>query len=484
MLEETKGRSVSIRDVLFIFFKRLKMMIVVFIITLATVIIGILLSTPIYKSSTKVIINRQVSEAVLKMAPWVPLTRSFDLEEEINSEIELITSRAVAESVVERLDRSNQVSENEGSLTDEVSEVPNRAANSAEERLKKIKAIQGGIIAEPVKRSDVIQISYQSPDPQLARDVVNATAESYIDYRTKVYRASGEVAFFDDQIEIAKQNLDQLESALKDYRQQEALLSYDKQQAILLNKLNEFETSLTEVKKDIISTESKLAKVREYWSSPLQPLIPSLEIREEPVIAEMHKRLISLRLQLAELLTKYTEDHQEIRNLREEIAYAEADLKNEVERVIDLQETSLSALRAEEQALNSTVNMLYTEVKSLPEKELTISRLQRAIGNHQEVYSMLMLKREEARVTQASDRRISNVSIISPATLPFRPVKPQKGLLIFVGCLIGLIGGLGSAFVLEYIDHSLKTRDDVEHYLHLPVLASIPEQKYFSFSGR
>jgi uncharacterized protein involved in exopolysaccharide biosynthesis len=191
----------------------------------------------------------------------------------------------------------------------------------------------------------------------------------------------------------------------------------------------------------------------------------------------MHDRLITLRLSLNELLTKYTEDHRQVRSLREEIALAEADLKGEVEKVIDLQETSLSALRAEEEALRSTVNMLYTEVKTLPEKELTVSKLQRAIDNHKSVYSMLMLKREEARVTQASDRRMTNVSVISPATLPTKPVKPQKGLLLFVGCLIGIIGGFGLAFVLEYMDHSLRTSEDVEHYLNLPVLASVPDIK-------
>lgn len=477
MAEQTHSRIISTRDVLFVIFKRLKMIIAVFIITVITVIIGIMLAEPVYESSAKVMVNREIPESVLKVAPWMPITRRFELEEEINSEIELIKSRAVGQAVIDRLDRMNQEASSGEDQAAAAEADPQMPEDNGQDRLARVMAIQQGIEAEPVKKSDVIQISFRSTDPRRAMEVVDAAADAYIGYRHEIYRASGAVDFFDEQIEVAKENLDQLESALKDYRQQEALLSYEKQQVILLNKLNEFETSLTAVRKDIISTESKLAKVREYWTSPLQPLVPSLEIREETVIAEMHDRLITLRLRLNELLTKYTEDHREVRSLREEIALAEADLKREVEKVIDLQETSLSALRAEEEALRSTVNMLYTEVKSLPEKELTISKLQRAIENHKEVYSMLMLKREEARVTEASDRRITNVSVISPATLPRRPVKPQKGLLLFVGCLIGIIGGFGLAFVLEYMDHSLRTTEDVEHYLNLPVLASIPDAK-------
>ncbi|MCK4597677.1 hypothetical protein KAU04_06535, partial [bacterium] len=155
------------------------------------------------------------------------------------------------------------------------------------------------------------------------------------------------------------------------------------------------------------------------------------------------------------------------------------ELKAEVEKVIDLEESSLAVLQAEEGALRSTVSMLYTEVKTFPEKELTIDRLQRAIENHKGVYTMLVLKREEAKVSEASDRRIANVSVISPATLPIRPIRPQKAMLLIVGCLMGLIGGFGLAFVTEYLDHSLKTSEDVEHYLNLPVLACIPEMKRF-----
>jgi succinoglycan biosynthesis transport protein ExoP len=477
MAEQAHGRIISTRDVLFVIFKRLKMIIAVFIVTVVTVIIGIMLAKPVYESSAKVIINREIPEAILRVAPWTPLARSFELEEEINSEIELIKSWTVAEAVVRSLDQADGES-TPGSEQAEAEAAELRTPEEKEEdRLDRIMAIQKDLQAEPVKKSDVIQISFSDSNPRKAMKVVEAAADAYIGYRTTIYRTSGAVDFFDEQIEVARENLDQLETALKDYREQEALLSYDEQQLILLKKLNEFETSLTAVRKDIISTESKLAKVRQYWSSPLQPLVPSMEIREEPVIKEMHDRLISLRLNLNELLTKYTENHREVQRVREEISLAEADLRKEVERVIDLQETSLSALRAEEDALRSTVNMLYTEVKSLPEKELTISKLQRAIDNHKEVYSMLMLKREEARVTEASDRRLANVSVISPATLPERPIKPRKGLLLLVGCLIGLIGGFGLAFVLEFMDHSLRTSEDVEHYLDLPVLASIPDTK-------
>jgi uncharacterized protein involved in exopolysaccharide biosynthesis len=480
MNEQERGRIISIRDVLFIVFKRQKMITSIFLITVVTVTVGVFLTKPVYEASAKVLLNRGVSESELKMAPWLPSLRAYELEEAINSEIELITSRAVIEAVVDRIDQKTLA--REPSASQEISQARVPSAEGEKEsweqsRLRSILALQRSIVAEPVKRSDVIKILYRSHDPQRAQEITNTVAEAYIDYRARIYRARGAVDFFDEQIELARHNLEELESALRDYRQQEAVLSYDEQSKMLLRKLNEFETSMTEVRKDIISKETKLNKIRDFMSSPLQPLVPSLEMREERIISELHDRFIVLRLRLNELVTKYTEDHQEVKQLRNEIALGEAELRAEVEKVIELEESSLEALRAEEEALRTTVSILYGEVRSLPEKELTIEQLQRAIENHKEVYSMLMLKREEARISEASDHRIVNVSVISPATLPLRPVKPQKGLLIFVGCLVGFIGGFGLAFVMEFLDHSLRTSEDVEHYLNLPVLASIPEMK-------
>lgn len=480
MTNQIQHRTVTTRDVLFVIFKRKKLIISVFLITVATVSLGVFLTKPVYEASAKVLLNREVSEAVLRVAPWAPLMRRFELEEEINSEIELIKSWGVIEAVIERLGENAWEEEQtspQRTAPGGVSDSSKTGQDVENNHYMKIVALQKAVIAEPVKRSDVIEISYRSHDPHRAMVIANAVANAYIDYRAGIQRSDGAVNFFDEQIEIARRNLDQLESALKDYRQQEALLSYEKQETILLAKLNEFETSLTAVRKDIISKETKLAKIREFMSSPYQPLVPSLEIREERIIADLHDRLIDLRLRLNEFLAKYTEDHREVANLKREIALGEAELRVEVEEVIDLEASSLEALRAEEKALSSTVNMLYVEVKKLPEKELTIERLQRAIENHKEVYSMLVLKREEARIGEASDSRIANVSVISPATLPQKPIKPQKGLYLFTACLMGLIGGFGLAFVLGYLDHSLRTGEDVEHYLDLPVVASIPEMK-------
>jgi uncharacterized protein involved in exopolysaccharide biosynthesis len=480
MTDQARARIVSVRDVLYVIFKRKKMIASIFLITVATVTVVVFLTKPVYEASVKVLLNREVTEAVLRVAPWIPLTRAFELEEEINSEIELIKSWAVMEAVIDHLDGQGLAESPSAPPEAPQVGVPG-AEGDAEEikenRLRRIVSLQRTIIAEPVKKSDVIQIRFSSGDPKRAMEIANLVADKYIDYRARIYRARGAVDFFNEQIEVARRNLDQLESALKDYRQQEAMLSYEKQESILLAKLDDFETSLTRVRKDIISKESKLAKIRDLMSSPLQPAVPSLEIREEQIISDLHDRLIDLRLRLNESLTKYTEDHREVQNLRSEIALGESELRAEVEKVVDLEESSLEALRAEEGALRSTVELLNAEVRTLPEKELTIQRLQRAIENHKEVYSMLVLKREEARIAEASDRRMTNVTVISPATLPHRPVKPQKGLSIFVACIIGLIGGFGLAFVIEFMDHSMRTSEDVEHYLNLPVLACIPEMK-------
>ena len=93
-------------------------------------------------------------------------------------------------------------------------------------------------------------------------------------------------------------------------------------------------------------------------------------------------------------------------------------------------------------------------------------------------------KHEEARISAAMDQqRIVNVSIAQPAQRPLRPVAPNKLLNLLLGLLLGVFGGLGLAFVTEYLDHSFTTGHDLEARLGIPLLGAIPEQPSFGRTG-
>jgi capsular polysaccharide biosynthesis protein len=96
-------------------------------------------------------------------------------------------------------------------------------------------------------------------------------------------------------------------------------------------------------------------------------------------------------------------------------------------------------------------------------------------------------KLEQARIDQALEiGKISNVSIVQPATFPMNPVKPNKKRNLAMGLFLGLFGGIGLAFFFEYMDHTLRRPQDIEERLQLPTLAALPGPKknYLVHTGR
>jgi len=127
-------------------------------------------------------------------------------------------------------------------------------------------------------------------------------------------------------------------------------------------------------------------------------------------------------------------------------------------------------VRAKQEIMEITAKL-----EKLPEKELELARLTRAVKNSEEIYLMLLKKLEEARISEVSNgENIGTIRIVEPAIPPLKPIKPKKTLYAILGFIVGSIFGFGMAFFAEYQDHSLKTGRDVEQYLKSKILGTIP----------
>lgn len=442
----------TLRDILFVLFRHKRRIALLFTLIVVAVITKDLLSPPIYKATTSVLIQGQTGEIPLLSKA----TLSLPQRERIKSEVEIIKSRPVAEKILEKLIRHKKYTP------------------KGKSRGEQILNLQKGIEVKPVPGSNVINISYKGRDPELVAWIANALAEAYLDYHLKVSRPSQADAFFAERIKVTKAQLDSLELMLRNFRKREGLISCQKQETLMLNKLESFDNALTEVRKDLISRRTKLERMRALLQGKKGLIIPSIDIANNPIILRLRQKLIELRLNRNQLLERYTLRHRAVRELEEQIEKIQGELKEEIQRAIAIEEASLQALKAEEAALQSTVDYLVKDVKSLPDKELVVSRLERAIKNTQKIYSLLVEGYHRALISEAQDSRVANVKIINPAQPPLSPIAPRKVRDSLLGILFGLISGLGWALLVEYFDHTIKTPRDIERYLNLPHLTSIP----------
>ncbi|MEE4310413.1 MAG: GumC family protein [candidate division KSB1 bacterium] len=450
----------SLRPLLTILFKRKAIILSVFFSVVITVTIGSLLMKPVFKANSKILVEKEIdSEKSLLFR--MNFNLAFEKHDFIKSEIEILKSTPVALQIIESLN----LLQNEFKTMDpgDINLILN--------------AFKSGLNVENEKDSNVLDISYESGDPAIAAAVVNNLVKSYIKYRSELFSESDQYQFFDEQIQLAESKLRDLEERETQFKQAHEMLSPSAQSTILLGKLSDYEKAMTEVRTQRIGKEAMLRVIKEEIINGDRANIPVTEtsnaLSREKYIAKLRGDMLDLQLRRDQLLQKYTPEYEEVVNLEQAIAATRKRIENEIDEIVSLEETAIRALKAEEEALQNTIDDLDQQIKAFAQKEYDLTQLSRGIEDNREVYSMLLKQREESRISQAKLERGVKIKVISPALVPSQPIKPKKRMNVMLGIILGMVSGLGLAFFIEYFDHSMNSPEDVEERLNLPVWGSI-----------
>ncbi|MCD4690948.1 hypothetical protein K8S17_05745, partial [bacterium] len=225
------------------------------------------------------------------------------------------------------------------------------------------------------------------------------------------------------------------------------------------------------------SREEQLAMVREWLDSGAdEGHVPSGQIYEMATVRQAKVELLRLELQLAEAHAKYTSGHPAVLKLERQIEATQMVLRSEVEQALVRQQMRLDEWKAERRAVASMLNDLHSEDEDIMEELLTIRLLEHDLSIRADLYGIIMDRREQFRITAATDPNLLNVGIVSRAAVPARPTPQPVNMRIVVG-LFTIVFGVLLMFMLERMDNSLERREDVQRTLGLKVLATIPERR-------
>lgn len=454
------NRTTSLRTFLNIIFKRKYLIIAVFVSVVSTVTIVTFLMTPVYQANLKMLVKKEVDNEK-SLLFRMNLNLAYEKHDWIKSEIEIIQSTPVALKIIESMKLDQR--DFKGIDPQDI----NQILEAFESRLK----------VENTKDSNVLDISYESSDPDLAASVVNNMVKAYIDYRAHLFSESEEYKFFDDQIRVAEDKLRELEERQARFKQSEELISPSVQGDILLTKVADYEKALTDVRTRRIGKEAMLKVIKEQMLNGDKTNIPVTEssnsLSREKHIAKLRGEMLNLQLRRDQLLQKYTPEYEEVVNLEKAIANTRKRIETEIDEIVELEETAIRAMIAEEEALQNTISDLNKQIKEFAQKEYKLTQLSRGIEDNRDLYSMLLKQREEARISQAKLEHGIKIKVISPALVPTEPIKPKKWLKVLLAIILGLASGFGLALFLEYFDHTLNSPEEVENQLGLPVWGSI-----------
>jgi uncharacterized protein involved in exopolysaccharide biosynthesis len=512
-MESNQKTGPSLRDILYICFKRKSQIIVFFLTTFCTVAIGTFLMKPVYLAETQILVK------VGRENIYVPATGNLspffrvDREEKLNSAIEILKSPSLIEKTILTLgptviyeglkdEKRSGLSAALKNLKIKIKRLiagslkPQTFLSASERNLKQAKLqFMEDLKIEGIKDSTLINIGFKHHDPKLAAMVVNRLSESYMEHYLEVYKTEQSENFYQRQADILRNKLGQNESNLKALKARNNITSLEAQQELLLNKAADLRSELNITLSQETETKNRIKELQRQLTRIPKTIPQEAEAGGNPyLINTLEARLVELQLEEKKLLTKYTDESRLVKNVRDEIRVVKNKLDEQESKKYESSRTGinvtyqelqanllrnhaeLKALSAKAFTQRSQLKEYQTELENLSQNEARYKRLIQEIEVDRKNYQTYLEKLENSRISEAMDAaKIASVRLIEPAKPPLEPVSPKKKLNLLIAIVFGSFGGLGLAFFMEYLSDSLERPEDIENFLKVPVLTSIPK---------
>jgi capsular exopolysaccharide synthesis family protein len=336
------------------------------------------------------------------------------------------------------------------------------------ERLALIGLIRGGLKVQIVPATQMVDIRYRSNDPRLATDVVNKLVDTYIDedLRSKFDRTMHVSIWLQKQLEGLRQAAGDAQRQLADYQRQHNIVGTDETSNLTMQNLGQISSDLESAEADRIMKE---ARMREFESQ--DPDLVAL-MGDNPELAALRSQLSNLQTQRAHLASNFGEHHPRMQELQAQIDKVQASIKSEValarRQVRDEYEGSLRL----EQMLHKRLDAQKEDAYRLNEGVAQYAILRHEAELNRDLYDALQMRLKEASVTAGLSA--TNITVVDRASVPVVPVVPRKSLSLLLGLIGGLLCGTVVAFMVESVDDTLQTSEEVESVSILASLATIP----------
>ncbi len=503
-------RFATARDFLYVIFKYRLMILSVFAVTSLTVLGVLSAMSDKYDAQASLLVqvgqeNAGVPISVLNEA----FIQGGVKREDVNSEIAAITSPALVRETVEEIGYAAFLAEGPGpeTLKEWAKFLVKKVAKTVragyyevlyalglKKRLSDEEAVlalvQGSLVANPVKGSDVMAVALRLTNPYLAADFINALVENHLQRRIAYLGEAGASSLFERSLEESRKELGVAELALASFRAESKISSIDDQRRIALErnrviegKIDSVEAASARTAAEIRGLKSRRGKVPEG--------ISSASTTNDPVGKELAESLATLYQNRARMLIRYRPDSRFVREIDDEIKAIEGQMAEDrtgnygsktvaanpnrqaLERRVIQAEAELQGMEAELVALRADAEDSQQRIAQLDIDEARYRTLFRDRALAEQSLLSLDKKVEEALILrQMGKENLTNLIVLSPASPPVEPASPRRLLIMGAGLVGGLLAGIALAFLADSVDRSVRYSRDLER-MGIPVLATV-----------
>src|SRR5215475_12686162 len=439
----------------------------------------------IYRSSTLIVVTPQRVPT-----SFIASTVTIDLNERMQSIVQEILSRTQLEKIIQEFDL-----------------YPFEARGSIEDRVESLRRKINVLL----RRNNVFELSFESDNPEKAKQVTSRLASLFIDQNLQVreQQAEGTKSFINAEAERLRKELEEQELVVNQYK---TIHRYE-----LPDQLDTNLRSLEQLRRELEANNLRLAALQErkgiLQKQTVESDILGMDLLggsllggsllgSSEVGATENVQVQMKRKELDSLLQRYSSKHPDVVRLKTEIQALEAVSKdtsssrppsssrpasptaspnvNPLKQVLQTQITDIDveiqALRSQGEGMRGQVGVLQARVDNTPMRAIELNKIGRGYEITLRKYQDLLAKSLESELSENMEKKLKaeQFQVLDPANLPVNTIRPNRGIIILVGLFAGLAGGVGLAFLLDNLNTSFKRSEDINNYVNVPLLATIP----------
>lgn len=440
-------------------------------------LVASLLETPLYRSTATVqIVNAPLKVVQLQGVEAVGAGSRADF---MGTQLELLKSRSVAQRAVRQLGlvgdpRFEKTVTQDGAFAQLMGFVRGSAADDKPESLADrendvVDAVMDNSEIHQVRGADIVEINYVSPDPAVAQRVANGLAQAYraADLARREENSAYARNFLQDQLQQLKLKLENSERAVIDYAQQQKLASVDENKSLVQSTLESLNAALSQAVANRAAAEAHLTQMEAGG-----PLAVTTNGNVMTVLSQLRDQQAQLQAQYMSMRSTFKPDYPKMLELKHQIDELQVRINAEMGNYVRAARADVEAAKANEDLLRKQIADLQTQLLDLQGRSVQYNILKREADTNRQLYDALLQRFKEIGVAGSADT--GSVAMVD-AAMPGIRFKPNIPRSLLIGMLLGLLSGIGLAFVVERLDDTLKSPEDIERLLRLPVVGVVPK---------
>ena len=327
----------------------------------------------------------------------------------------------------------------------------------------------GSLSVRRVPNSRLMDVSFESTDPQLAARITNAHLDTYVqrNFQSQYDSTTRATTWLRDQLEELKYRVQHSEDARIAYERQNQIWTLDDKQNVTSQRFADANREFTAAQTERMKKQSLFEFAKEGNLSGVP------QSQSSASLAELKRRQRDMSTEHKEALEQFGPNFPRVQRLQAQIRDLDINIEKEKQNIVDTLESDYKESAAREAMLGKALDQQKSEVNQMSQKMVEYNILKREAEANKTLYDGLLTKLREAGVS--AGLRSSNIRIVDPAMIPAAPSRPAKTRNVALAFIVGLVGGIGLALMREYLDNTVKTPDDIETLSRLPSLAVVPQ---------